>query len=140
MRSEDGLHSAFRIPHSALGLTLVEVLISIAILAVGAVLIMQALARGAQALALARHRATAYSFAVSKLADLDITSARGSTPKTAGQFGTGPDRFDWHVEVAPLEVPSLQVVTLTVEWRQGGQRYESSFSTVQQAPPEDVKL
>ena len=117
-----------------------EVLISIAILAAGAALIMQALARGAHALALAQRRTTAYSFAASKLADLKLTAAEGKTRKTAGRFGSGQDQFDWRLEVAPLDVPSLQTVTLTVGWRQGGQRYESRFSTVEPVPPEDVKL
>ena len=122
------------------GLTLVEVLISIAILAAGSVLIMQALARGASTLALAQRRMTAYSFAASKLADLQLAAAEGKTVRTAGQFGADKDRFEWHLDTSPLEVPSLQAMTLTVEWRQGGRRYESSFSAVQPVPPEDVQL
>ena len=121
-------------------MTLVEVLVSIAILAAGATIIMQSLARGAHALALSQRRVTAYGFAASKLADLELAAAQGETVRTAGAFGVGKDRFEWRLEPAPLEVPSLQTVTLTVEWRQGGQRYESRFSTVQPVPPEDIKL
>ena len=117
-----------------------EVLISIAILAGGAAIIMQALARGAHALALAQRRTTAYQFAASKLADLELAEAEGKAIRSAGQFGTGPERFEWHLKAAPLDAPTLQMVTLTVEWRQGGQRYESRFSTVQPVPPEDIKL
>jgi hypothetical protein len=116
------------------------VLISIAILASGAVIITQALARGAHALALAQRRTTAYSFAASKLADLELAAAEGDTARTAGAFGVGQDRFEWHLETAPLDVPSLQTATLTVTWRQGGRDYESRFSTVQPVPPEDVQL
>ena len=113
---------------------------SIAILAASAVILTQALARGASTLALAQRRMTAYSFAASKLADLELAAAEGKTVRTAGAFGDDTDRFEWHLDASPLDVPSLQTMTLTVEWRQGGRRYESSFSTVQPVPPEDVKL
>ena len=117
-----------------------EVLISIAILAASAVILMQALARGASTLALTQRRMTAYSFAASKLADLQLAAAEGKTVRTAGAFGADKDRFEWHLDATPLDVPSLQTVTLTVEWGQGGRRYESSFSAVQPVPPDDVKL
>lgn len=116
-------------------MTLVEVLISVAILAIGAVLIMQALARGAFAQALAQHRATAYAFAAAKLADLEMIAAAGAIPASSGRFWAGQDAFEWQVGAAPLDdAPELQLLTLTVSWRQGRHRYESSYSVVQRAP------
>ena len=119
------------------GFTLVEVLISVAILAVGSVLIMQALARGAYALAVAAQRSTAYSFAAAKLADLELSARQGIVPNSAGRFGTGARQCEWRVDASPLDdEPQLALLTLTVGWRQGRYQYESRFSTVQRLPPE----
>ena len=119
------------------GFTLVEVLISIAILAVGAVLIMQALVRGAYALTVASNRSTVYSFAAAKLTDLELSTRQGVAQKSSGRFGSGAGQFEWQVDASPLDdEPQLSLVTLTVAWRQGRHRYESHFSTVQRLPPE----
>ena len=117
-----------------------EVLISVAILSVGAVLILQALARGAYTLTLAKHRATAYAFAAAKLADLELAASQGVEPQMSGEFGPARERFTWQLEAAPLDEPELQRVTLTVSWRQGRHRHDSSFTTVQRAPPPQEEL
>jgi prepilin-type N-terminal cleavage/methylation domain-containing protein len=117
------------------GLTLIEVLVSVAILAAGAVVVMQALARGAHALATARHRATAYAFSAAKLADLQQQLDQGALEKTSGRFGTGAARFDWHVDAAPLaDAEDLELVTLTVAWRQGRHDDAQHFSLVHRLP------
>ena len=114
-----------------------EVLLSVAILAIGAVLIMQALARGAYALAVAKYRSTAYAFSEAKLADLELSASQGLIPKASGHFGAGQERFEWTVSATPLEEAlPIQRVTLTVGWRQGRHPYESDFSLVQRVPPE----
>ena len=122
--------------HSALGLTLVEVLISICILAVGAVLLLQALARGAHVLAAARLRATAYAFAAAKMADIEL-AAHNSTqpPKTSGTFQQAGQRFEWAIQAEPLaEDPDLELVSLIVSWYQGPHRYESDVTMIRRAP------
>jgi prepilin-type N-terminal cleavage/methylation domain-containing protein len=121
------------------GLTLIEVLLSLAILAVGEVLVMQALARGASALAAAEHRSTAYAFAAAKLADLEMSFQQRQELKTNGRFGAGRDAFEWQVEAAAQDdQPRLELVTLTVDWRQGPHRYASRFSTVRRVPEEEL--
>ena len=122
------------------GLTLVEVLISVAILAVGAVLIMQALARGAYGLTVASNRSTAYAFAAAKLVDLELSAQQGTVPKTRGRFRTDRGRFEWTVHTAPLDEPQLELIMLTVSWRQGRHAYESSYSTAQRVPLEEEAL
>ena len=118
------------------GLTLVEVLIAITILAAGAPLLLQALAKGAQVLASARYRAAAHAFTAAKLADIELAAREGALPsKTAGAFLQAGQRYEWAIHAEPVaEDPALQTVTLTVGWRQGPHQYESSVTTVQRAP------
>ena len=97
---------------------------------------MQALARGAHALAAAQYRSTAYAFAAAKLADLEIGLQQRQEMKTSGRFGSGQEAFEWEVATAPQDHPKLELVTLTVDWRQGQHRYASNFSTVRRVPEE----
>ena len=119
------------------GLTLIEVLLSLVILGIGEVVILQALARGAHAMAAAERQSAAYAFAAAKLADLELGVQQGGELKTSGAFGTGSSRFDWHLDTVPQsDDPRLALMTLTVDWRQGPHRYASSFSTIRRAPKE----
>ncbi len=117
------------------GLTLVELLISVAILSVAVVLILQALLRGAYALTVAEHRFKAYTFAVAKLADLEMTPAI-DPEKTKGEFTMGRSRFDWSVAVQEdPQNATLNLVTLTVGWQQGRKTYETAISFLKPIPP-----
>lgn len=126
-----------RLPsHDSKGLTLVEVLISVALLAAGSVLVLQALAKGAHVLASARCRAAAHAFASAKLADIELAARQGALPaKTSGTFRQSGAEFDWAIQAAPTgDTPFLETVTLTVGWRQGPHRYEQRVTTVKRAP------
>ncbi|MBI4342931.1 MAG: prepilin-type N-terminal cleavage/methylation domain-containing protein [Candidatus Omnitrophica bacterium] len=123
---------------SFVGFTLVEVLLSIAILSAGAVLVMQALARGAFALNAAEARTTVYTFAAAKLADLEIGFGQGLIPKTSGEFKADGQPIRWRLETSPVaEEPELELVTLAVSWPQGRQRQEERFTMVRRINPEE---
>ena len=110
-------------------------LISLAILSVGQVIIMQALARGAAALATAKQRSTAYAFAASKLADLELSERQHAEPRLSGRFGSGRDTFGWRIDAAPeAGQPRVELLTLTVDWQHGQHDYASQFSTLRRAP------
>jgi hypothetical protein len=114
-------------------LTLIEVLISIAILAIGQVLIMQALARGAHALSVAERRSTAYAFAAAKLADINLRARQGEAIDMDGRFGSGRSAFEWRIDRFPQpDHPAIELLTLTIDWPQGKHRVASSFSAVRQ--------
>ena len=117
------------------GFTLIEILISVALLAFGVALILQGLARGAYALALATNRLRAYEFAGAKLADVELS---GDSGKTHGRFHMGSEEFEWTVDAAPLpDEETLELVTLTVGWQQGRREYAESASAVRRRPPEE---
>lgn len=105
----------------ARGLTLIEILVSVAILASAVVLIMQALMRGSYTLQVAENRLRAYVFSVAKLADLELAMAADHHVKPNGQFRVGRDLFEWSLETTPsLDDPQLSLMTLTVGWRGSG--------------------
>lgn len=111
------------------GLTLVEVLVSVAILASSTVVILQALARGAYALTAATHRLRAYTFAAQKLADLEVSATAKLPDRLSGDFTSGKDRYHWRIDAKPAEdEPRLTVLMLTVEWRQGLRQQEAQVS------------
>ena len=119
-------------PHAPkVGLTLIELLISVAILASAAVIIMQALAHSAYVLALANNRLRAYTFCTSKMADLETHLRDASPLDTHGEFQIGQDQFQWHVDTSPVsDDPHFELVTLTVGWEQGRAAYESQVSAL----------
>ena len=117
------------------GLTLVEILVSVAILAAGTVLVLQALGRGAYLLTVARQRSTAYALSAAKMADLELSLRQGGEPQTKGRFGQGRDQFVWQADVSPArESPNLALVMLTVSWRQGGRDDALQTSTLVAIP------
>ncbi|GEM_PF-4251924 len=123
--------------HSSLskGLTLVEILISVALLAFALALILQGLARGAYALALATNRLRAYEFVATKLADVELS---GDSGRTSGRFRMGADAFAWTTEVLRLpDAETLELVTLRVAWQQGRREYAEQASAIRRRPPGD---
>lgn len=114
------------------GLTLIEVLISVILLAGGAVLVMQSFATGWEAIVRADERANAYLFALSKLADLELANQQGRdlAERTEGSFRAGAKPFSWHLDVRAGEksANSAQLVTLSVSWPRGKTQDGAEFS------------
>ena len=122
------------------GFTLIEVLISIAILSIGAVLIMQALARGAYAIHMAEVKNRVYNFASARLADLDVGSTQGLIPKTGGTFTMDGQSLSWQFERTLTEQdPELEHGTLTVSWAHGDHQYAEQFPTVRRVYAEKTR-
>lgn len=122
---------------SSRGLTLIEVLVSVVILAVGAVAIAQALAKASEAQAIADDYAAANLLALSKMADVELAFRKGE-PVEDGQTGSvrlGLRSFDWQVAAAPLmDDPNTSTVTLVVNWRRGRTPYERRVDTLLRLP------
>lgn len=117
------------------GLTLIEILISIAILAFALTLILQSLGRGAYALALAGNRLRAYEFAAAKMGDLELAWRLAEEPKARGSFRMGGTLFTWSLDEQPLERPEMALSTLTIRWDQGRHEQASQVEAVHRVPP-----
>ncbi|MBI3324649.1 MAG: hypothetical protein HYZ92_05155 [Candidatus Omnitrophica bacterium] len=115
-------------------MTLIEVLISVVILAVGSVVIMEAFGRMAQALAVADDETGAYLFAMEKMAQVELEFRQGRLPeddKESGSFRLGDQGFDWTLRMSAVsEEPPVRSVALDVEWQRGAADYSRHLETV----------
>ena len=145
MRQETGdqqnsLRSQVSGLRSSSGLTLIEVLISVILLAGGAVLVMQSFATGWEAMARADDRSAAVLFAMSKLADLELASQQGHevTQRPSGTFRVGVRPFAWSVDVQPIErgEEEQRLLTLSVTWPRGRSTDEAQFTMLLPAQPQ----
>ena len=121
------------------GLTLIEVLVSTVIIAVGTVVVMQALANVAQAQAVSEDRAQACLVAAAKMAEAELAAAGGARlpEQDGGRLRIGQQPFDWTLAaVASEDDPQVQVVTLAVRWNRGGDAYRQEVSTLVRLPEE----
>ena len=121
------------------GLTLIEVLVSVAILSMGAVVVMQALARTAQAQALAEDRAQAYIVGASKMAEAELSTLAGTAlpEHEDGHVRVSEQAFEWSINtVLEAEDPSLQLVMFAVTWQRGQYTYQQAVSTLVRLPQE----
>ena len=114
------------------GLTLIEVLVSLVILSVGAVTILQAMMRISHAQILTTYQSKASLFALSKLGDVEMAFRQGSDVKEhdGGTVRVGECAFQWELAATPLvEEPLVRVVSLAVRWRAGAQNFQRRFET-----------
>ncbi len=125
----------------ARGFTLIEVLAAVAILSVGAVFILEALARASQAQVLAEEHRSAYTFALSKLASLELDYEQGQLhgEHEQGRFRVGAQEFMWDLSTSAAENdPALQAVDLSVSWQRGTRDYTHDYRSIFRIPePED---
>ena len=120
------------------GFTLIEILVSVAILASAMVFILQALARSAYTLSVASDRLNAYVVSAQKMADLELALWQRQVPDPKGHVRLGRQEFDWHVDSSPMSVddPQLEVVTLTVSWYRDRKPYASQVNLLRRVSPD----
>ena len=122
-------------PVTCFGLTLVEVLLSVVLLASGGVLLMQGLARGLYAALRAEYRLRAVSVASTKLAEAELALAQSDWPAPRGRVRLGEPPLDWQVQVSPVaDDPRLEEVAVTVNWRQGRHPDALRLETLRRLP------
>lgn len=131
------LHSRCLTPWK--GLTLIELLVSIVILSVGAIFVLRAYAKTAHALMIAEDRFNSYVFSVSKMAEKEMALREGLDVETGeeGTFQVEGQRFDWDIAVEPLSEEQLNLMTLTVVWRRAGHTFEDHIQTLFKPPEVD---
>ena len=129
--------SNFQLRAARRGLTLVEVLVSLVILSVGAVTILQAMVRISHAQALAAYQSKAYLVALSKLGDVEVAFREGRDVEASdtGTVRIGEHAFQWDLASTSLVgEPLVRVVSLAVRWRAGTQTFQRRFETQLRLP------
>jgi len=113
--------------------------VSVAILSVGSVLVMQALARVAHAQVLAESMASAQLFAASKMAAIELACREGCELDEAeeGRVRVGEQTLEWRASAEEVpEDPALRSVSLAVTWRRGAHTFERRLDTWLRTSPE----
>lgn len=105
-------------PTTQRGLTLLEVLVAMVVVAIGLVAILQALGACLQAEIRAQERQTASMLAAEKLSEI-LKEPSIAVGRESGEFGEDFPEHDWEAEISETEVPGLDLVTVTVRYRVG---------------------
>ena len=135
------------------GLTLVEVMVSVAILSVAAVLLMGAMGRAYSATAQIEARQEAYSFALSKMGEVELAlrAGQGGAEHSGGSFQIEKRLFRWDLELLPVEEEPLEAemekkkrlprkqASLTVQWEDGSYTQRHRVETLVILPKEDER-
>ncbi|MBI5833023.1 MAG: type II secretion system minor pseudopilin GspI [Armatimonadetes bacterium] len=100
------------------GFTLLEVLVAVAVLAIGFVGVLQVVAQCESRSRDNRDRAEALRLAESKLNELSVqTDLQPGSDE--GDFGAENSRFSWKQRIENTETDGLLKLTMTVNWRSG---------------------
>ena len=120
-------------PRTHRGFTLIEIMISIAILSLGLILNLQGLTHCLSVLRISQNNLETSLLAEDKMAEFEITAKQetGSFSKpTSGDVQNGNIAFNWQISVAPdAEYEDLNEVKITVNWKEGIRSGSSIFNT-----------
>lgn len=121
------------------GFTLIEVLVAIVVLAVGLVLVAEAMGRTQQAMRISENLITASRLAEEKVteAELDVLQYHKLQSSSADGTERFPGRqFVWRRTIAPFTHSTIEdetkanIVLTAVEWREGRRKNQLDLSTV----------
>ena len=113
--------------HNLRGFTLVEVLATMALLAIVLPVTMQALSVSLGAASSARHTTEASGLAQAKLNELISTGQWNSTSN--GDFGTDHPGYRWEITSATRDY-NLTEISIRVTWQERGQDKQLTLSTL----------
>lgn len=125
--------SAAQRRHRAGGLTLLELLAALLLVAVVLPVVMRGLSMATQVGSIARFRGEALALAEAKLAEVIATQA-WSTGDATGEFDKAwikhVDRYTWELLVDEWSDTSMRHLTVNVHWTQRGREQTVSLATV----------
>lgn len=115
------------------GFTLIEIMVSIAILSVGLILILQGLTHCLSILRISQDNLETSLLAEDKMAELELAIKQdpGSFLKyTSGTSQSGNIEFKWRIRLTPdSEYEDLHKALTTVNWQEGVRSGSSIYST-----------
>jgi type II secretion system protein I len=117
------------------GMSLAEVLATIAIVAIVVPVAMQGVGIAASLASLTRQRAEACWLVESKLNEL-VLSGDWQTSALGGDFGPEWQGYQWQATVSDWEEPEVQQLEVAVKWRSRGQDREVKLDTLVYVPVE----
>lgn len=112
------------------GMTLIEVLTTVAIMAVALPPIMYGISLATGVAGVARQRAEAANLAQQKLDELVQTINEGQTPTLSGGFGDDYPQYQWQAEENNWEENNLSQLTVTVSWTARNRTLDVKLTTL----------
>jgi general secretion pathway protein I len=123
----------------ARGFTLIEMVVSIILMAIGVVGAMMCIGTATRLTGTADDYATAAGLAQERLALVVSQLAQQPDQFAAGDqqgsFGDDHPGFTWRQQVETTDLPDLDRVTITISWPAGIGRREARFVTFERIPP-----
>ncbi|MDD5408587.1 MAG: prepilin-type N-terminal cleavage/methylation domain-containing protein [Candidatus Omnitrophica bacterium] len=120
------------------GFTLIEIMISIAILSLGLILILQGLTQCLNILRISQNNLETSLLAEEKMAEMEIAVKQDKemfSKDTSGESQSGNIEFNWHIRLSPdMEYEDFYEVLTTVNWTEGRRKGSSIFSTYLMIP------
>ncbi len=112
------------------GFTLLEVMIAVAILAIGLVAVLKSQTHGLDMAYDSEINTRFALFAQQKIADIQVAMASDEKNVDGrGDFGSEFPSFSWQIESEPSSIPNLEKVKLTITYSEGTNKRE--FVTLQ---------
>ncbi|MFA6129363.1 MAG: prepilin-type N-terminal cleavage/methylation domain-containing protein [Candidatus Omnitrophota bacterium] len=120
------------------GFTLIEIMISIAILSLGLILILQGLTQCLNILRISQNNLETSLLAEEKMAEMEIAVKQDKemfSKDTSGESQSGNIEFNWHVRLNPdMQYEDLYEVLTTVNWTEGRRKGSSIFNSYLMIP------
>jgi len=118
--------------------TLIEALVSVAIMSIGLVAVMEAYGAAMRLSLQDEHLTTATFLASGKMEEV-LKETYITAGEDSGDFGEEFEGFAWTVEIADSEIEGLEIVTVTVTWSVGAVDDELVLtSAAQRREPEEA--
>lgn len=117
-----------RVHRNSDGFTLLEIVVSLAILAVALPPLMQAFSHATRSEARASQRTTAFYLLRYQMESILMAGYPQETGEEDGEFGENL-RYRWHSKVQDTETEGLRLLTVSIIWDAAGQERSVSVNT-----------
>jgi general secretion pathway protein I len=110
------------------GFTLIEILVSLAVLAVALPPLLSAFSQAGNQSASSENETTAINLLKYKMAEIEMAGYPEGTGEDEGEFGEG-SRFRWTSRIENTDTEGLLLISVTVNWLERGRNKSMTMNT-----------
>ncbi|HIE25980.1 TPA: type II secretion system protein GspI [Candidatus Poribacteria bacterium] len=122
------------------GFTLIEILVSLTILAIALPPLLRAFSQAGNQSASSENETTAVNLLKYKMAEIEMLGYPEGTGEDEGEFGEG-SRFGWTSRIEETDTEGLLLISVTVNWLERGREKSMTMNTYmadRQLPQEET--